>query len=195
MRYLRYTRKFTNLVSCYYMRTQGWSLFGVDEEVFFICWEGATAAQGAFVSKIHSEEEFEGRLETLTSLHLSPPVTASVLPLYASPVNAARHTHLKSERGLQLPFTSPYRMPSFVSERGGTKAVSEDTDTVDVVKDALDSLMLTNLSSQSSNFSPLRRPVLSSREKSVRLVRYCSSWTLLDATEENKTYYENQGEN
>lgn len=176
------------------MMAQGWSLFGVDEEVFFICWEGATAAQGAFVSKIHSEEEYEGGLETFTSLRLFAPVTANVLPFYASPVNAARHHHLESERGLQLPFTSPYRMPSFVIKRDGTKAVSEVTDTVDVVKDALDSLTLRNLSSHSPNFSPLRRPVLSSREKSVRLVRYCSSWTLLDDTEKNKTYYDNQGE-
>jgi hypothetical protein len=176
------------------MMAQGWSLFGVDEEVFFICWEGATAAQGAFVSKIHSEEEYESGLETLTSLRPFAPVTAYILPLYASPTNAARHRHLKSERGLQLPFTSPYRMPSFVTNRDGTKTVSEVTGTIDVVKDALDNLRQWNLPSQSPTFSRLKRPVLSSREKSVRLVRNCSSWTLLDDTEENKTYYDNQGE-
>jgi hypothetical protein len=172
--------------------------------VFFICWEGATAAQGAFVSKIHSEEENERDLETLTSLRLYPPVKANVLPLYASPTDPARPHHhmLGSKDGSvrasypQLPFTSPYVMPSFVANRDRTNVVSKIIDTVDdVVKDALDSLSQENPPSQLPNkLSRIRRQSLSHRETSVRLVRHCSSWNLLDDTDENKTYYDNQGE-
>lgn len=99
---------------------------------------------------------------------------------------------------LQLPFTSPYKMPSFLSKRRTARSLVESTsseDVEDIVKDALDSLALVNLSTEQPDQKSSRmRQSLSYRERSVRLVRHCSSWTLLDDTEENKTHYDGQGE-
>jgi len=156
------------------------------------------------VSKIHSEEEYESKVDALTTLRLFAPVISDVLPLQSSATNSATHMQggldiTKSGRRssyLQLPFTSPYKMPSFVTKGEAPGTAFEDEDDVgDIVKDALDSLAVENLSSKlPDQTSLLKRPSLSYRERSVRLVRHCSSWTLLDDTEESKTYYDAQGE-
>ena len=155
------------------------------------------------MSKVHSEEEYESKFDTLTTLRLYPPVVSTVLPLQRSATLAAnyRQPGPESKKGgrrlsnLQLPFTSPYKMPSFVTKQEGPGIIFDgDDDVKDIVKDALDSLSFENLLSEvPETISPRRRPSLSHRERSIRLVRHCSSWTLLDDTKENKTYYDSQG--
>lgn len=176
-------------------------MYGVDDEVFFICWEGATASQGSFVSKIHSEEEYESKVDALTTLRLFAPVVSDVPPLRSLTVNNATQIGpeiTKTGRRtsyLQLPFTSPYKMPSFAMKQEAPGTILENVGVEDVVKDALDSLAIADVSSEMpERASRVRRPSLSYRERSVRLVRHCSSWIWLDDTKENKTYYDSQGE-
>lgn len=148
------------------------------------------------MSRIHSEEEYESKIDSLTTLRLFAPVMSTVLPLQSSAALAGIREDERRLSNLQLPFTSPYKMPSFVTKRQTPGLVLEDSDDVeDVVRDALDSLSIENLASELTvHISPLKRQSLSYRERSVRLVRHCSSWTLLNDTEENRTYYDSQGE-
>lgn len=158
---------------------------------------------GSFVARIHSEEEYESKVDALTTLRLFAPVVSNIVPLHCSTTTHRQEgPEMKGDwrrsSNLQLPFTSPYKMPSFATRRRAPASLMESmiSDNVeDIVREALDSLTVDNLSTeQPGRISALRRPSLSYRERSVRLVRHCSSWTLLDDTEENKTHYDGQGE-
>lgn len=178
---------------------QGWSLMGVDNEVYFICWEGSTASEGAFVSKIHSEEAYESAVDALTTLRLSAPVVSSIVPFRNFNSYSAQHHRFgqgisfdgHQSSNLQLPFTSPYKMPSFVSKWG---MLPEKIGVEDIVQDALNSLATDNPTTGLGEQVPSHlRHSLSYRERSVRLVRHCSSWTLLGDTDDNKAHYDSQG--
>lgn len=155
------------------------------------------------MTKIHSEEEFESKVDALTTLRLFAPVVSVILPLSRPVKHSAGYNQFgpgikddsRRSSNLHLPFTSPYTMPSFVRKRD-LPVDDDDDDVEDIVQDALDSLANENLSSQltGQQVSPLKRQSLSYRERSVRLVRRCSSWTLLGDTEEKNSYYDSQGE-
>lgn len=143
------------------------------------------------MSKIHSEEEYESKVDALTTLRLFAPVVSSVLPFPSSTTHSDEYDDVRRTSNLHLPFTSPYKMPSFAKPSVQLPVVNDDVE--DVVQDALDSLAIESLSSElPEEPSQLRRPTLSYRERSVRLVRHCSSWTLLGDAEGRLSFYDSQ---
>ena len=74
------------------------------------------------MTKIHSEEEYESKVDALTTLRLFAPVVSTILPLQNIATSFDHDTPgVKYDGGqssnLQLPFTSPYKLPSFVTRR------------------------------------------------------------------------------
>jgi hypothetical protein len=153
---------------------QGWSLVGVDQCVYFICWEGAMASSGAHVSQVFTSGI------PLSSAGLD----SVVLPLYPFLTNESRfdssiYQETKDAVDLHLPFTSPYKMPTPLKARANF-----NSDVDHIVVNALDSI--SNLSYRetdtmaSPGSSSRRRSTLTANEKSVRLLEHCKSWTMLD---------------
>lgn len=144
---------------------------GTNQRVYFICWEGATSARGvAFVQELDA------------SPNLSSHVVANidfVLPVFPSTPTEP------STMGMQFPFSEPYDT-SRLADREEEK---EDVD--GIVSDALESISGLSYLSQSDDdrlgvpvsmlLSP-RSETLSHREKSIRLLSQCSSWTRLEHT-------------
>jgi hypothetical protein len=143
---------------------------GTNQRVYFICWEGATAAGGvAFVQELDASPNLSSYVANIDF----------VLPAFPSTPTEP------STMGMQFPLSEPYDT-SRLADREEEK---EDVD--GIVIDALESISGLSYLSQSDDdrlcvpasmpLSP-RSQTLSHREKSIRLLSQCSSWTRLEHT-------------
>ena len=153
---------------------QGWSLVGIGQCVYFICWEGAMASSGAHVSQVFTSGT------PLASAGLD----SVVLPLcpfrtYESRFVSSMYEETKDAVNLHLPFTSPYKMPTPFMERANS-----NFDVDHIVVNALDSISNLSFRDTDTMASPgspsRRRSTLTANEKSVRLLEHCKGWTMLD---------------
>jgi hypothetical protein len=145
---------------------------GTNQRVYLICWEGATASRGvSFVQELESSPA----LSSSSSVHIT-----DVLPL-------PELSHAPSIRAstILLPFSEPY------------ERLIEDYENDDIILEALESISGLTYREESlvasipTSFSP--RKSFSHREKSIRLLRQCSSWTQLENTRDNRLLLERQG--
>ena len=164
---------------------QGWCIVGVGNVVYFICWEGAVAATGPFVFELAEESN-----ECMHGL-----VSAHVLP-----VNPFASGTAMAYQDLKLPFTEPYEKPLGLRQlaeatESNVTDMSEELD--DFVIEALESISSLNyretVVNQSAPSSPRRKSTsFTSREKSERLLRQCSSWVQLEQSQQTRTRFELQ---
>jgi hypothetical protein len=161
------------------LRQQGWSILVTDLTVYFICWEGATSARG-----VNYFQELEGSpcLSSLVATNSN-----FVLPIHPTATTpSADH--------ISLPFSTPYES-AIQNDTSEVEIVAERNGHVgDIVVDALESISCLSYREQAGNAdfclsdimppSPRRRKTLSHREKGIRLLRQCSSWTQLEVTQD-----------
>jgi hypothetical protein len=177
---------------------QGWCLLGVAQRTHFICWEGATASQGAFVQELAPVET--GLLQGPARCLLS-----NILPVDPHSMQASLN-YQDFVQNLALPFTQSdadgrhSNMKRIVlSERKKASMVTDSSGIDDeVVEAAIRSISMADYNKNVLITSPTEsftRPVTnySHREKSVRLLRKCPAWTQLDDTDENRRRLGGQG--
>ena len=173
---------------------QGCSFFNIEKALFFICWDGATEGEGAYVV------ELVGHREGMNN----GPVTCTILPLEHS---CQAYSNLAGE--LYVTATADtdlsHKDPNFfaISQNGQViiEALTTDDECGDgsnIVIDALDSISSLSYRGTESLLSPSNSPKvkrsqrLSHLEKSHRLVRKCDSWAMLGDTEESRAMFESQ---
>ena len=165
---------------------QGCSLFSMKQSTYFVCWDGATEDNGAYVQELVDHDR------DLEDINLN----CMVLPLEHSnktSSNLARELYVtsddgeSSERDLKLPFTSEE-----------VKSIDEPPDVEGIVIDALDSISSLSYRGSQSLLSPISSPKvkrsqrLSYIEKSQRLVQNCDTWSTLGDTKANRAMFESQ---
>ena len=136
-----------------------------------ICWEGATATRGVtFVQELESSPSFA--LDTIIQV-------TDVLPIQeTSPASNIRASTIA------LPFSEPY------------ERMLEDYENDDIILEALESI--SGLSYREESFIAeipkvsTPRKNFSHREKSIRLLRKCSSWAQLENTRDHRAVLEKQ---
>lgn len=135
-----------------------------------ICWEGATVSTGA---------SFVQELQASPCLYSSLPANANfVLPIYPT------RSSSRNEQDVRLPFSEPY--DSFLLDGPNSNGCEEKNES-NIVIEALESISGLSYRERSgdellSSPSKRRQQSLTHREKSVRLLRQCSSWTQLENT-------------
>ncbi|CAJ1967590.1 unnamed protein product [Cylindrotheca closterium] len=160
-----------SLSSSWSVLGQGWSLLGTNENVYFICWEGATVAGG--VALVHVLD--------------ASPVLASSLPTCVDFVSQRRPYIADRAFEIKTDLMGPYE--SFETKDITNEATEKDA--IDrIVVEAMESVSGFSSRSQIEDDDEINREShglseemqLSSREKSVRLLSRCSSWTRLEHT-------------
>ncbi|KAL3939603.1 MAG: hypothetical protein SGBAC_005697 [Bacillariaceae sp.] len=146
---------------------QGWSLLGTNENVYFICWEGATVAGGvALVQVLHGSPVLTSSLPTCVDF------VSQRRPNIAEPAFATDAIRVDADESIEMKET----MEDGKEEEGIDRIVVE----------AMESVSGFSLRSQiagddDDEINP-ESHIMSSREKSVRLLSRCSSWTRLEHT-------------
>jgi hypothetical protein len=195
---------------------QGWSLVGThgsNGKTYFICWDGASDdSQGPFI--------FPFQPLTLSEHTLSFCLNSAVVPLmsyvkYAEKVvECSRHT-------VDNPSTTPARQNQnavesdefssrFAPENSISSTLKESIQLAANIEGGLDDIFVHALESISANCHQMleanAKSMVGSRrnrskclrmshyEKSNRLLRICSSWTMLDDSKENRGIASGQGE-
>ncbi|KAL3913549.1 MAG: hypothetical protein SGILL_006441, partial [Bacillariaceae sp.] len=170
---------------------QGWSLLGWNKEVFFVCWEGSTPAQGAYVQQLAT---------------LPPRVNLSLLQMakftQVLPLNChqfRKQPFLTPSTSMQmkeagnrydprismsaispLPFSTPYNSHALQSREndGGFKL---DAGVITQAMSDLSNIYAgESIAEKGTNRRQLTR--MSHQQKSERLLQHCSSWAQLQDT-------------
>lgn len=142
-------------------------MLGTDERVYFICWEGATVAGGfAFVQELDASP-------TLTA---SLPTCIDFVSL-TDALNEKASTLMGAEESLK------------VNSNNNDAAENDDgidqiiVEAMESVSDLSQCLRNNNDDNDNDRIGPRsEKQQLSNREKSVRLLSRCSSWTRLEHT-------------
>eukprot|EP00980_Cylindrotheca_fusiformis_P014025 scaffold3670_cov124-Cylindrotheca_fusiformis.AAC.1 len=148
---------------------QGWSILGTNQRVYFICWEGATAARGvAYVTELDASPNFGPKGAKVDF----------VLPLFPS-------TPVLARKNLKLPFSDPVETSKLAEvAAAGSESKDEQDDGDGFVMGALESISAMNYGAGEDGLvSPSPRSstaALTHREKSIRLLGQCSPWTQLE---------------
>lgn len=172
---------------CY--QGQGWCLVGIAKHRYFVCWEGATSGQGAYVHEFgQGSENFDNKA-----------FLAPVLPI--DPFGQPKPLEDGVPR-LMLPFAESLQGATM---DGGLQRESVSSNEFSLEGTVLDPIVLEALRSISSQTyidnivsqSPPRSPRRSTRsfshkEKSERLLRQCSSWTKLERTDNEQGQFDVQ---
>ena len=154
---------------------QGWSFMGINQCVYFICWEGAMASSESFLSPV-VEFDTPVATEKLNSL---------VLPLYPFQTKQSelKDSGIREEteeaEELHLKIPNAHELPTSLKSPAETFSTLDD-----IVVNALDSISNINFRDADSNVSFgssfRRKSALTANEKSVRLLEQCNSWNMLD---------------
>lgn len=160
---------------------QGWCLLGTANIVYFICWEGAMTGRGPFVFEL--AEEMHECIQGLVSVVL--------------PINPFARGTSMAYQDVKLPFTEPFDKPAVFRQLNEAKEsdVSDSSDDLDdIVVVALESISTLNYrETVGKELSPRRKSsYLTNQEKSVRLLRQCSSWTQLEQSNQTRSHFELQ---
>ena len=154
---------------------QGWSLMGIHQSVYFICWEGAMASSESFLSLVmeHGTPVVTGELNCL------------VLPLHPFQTKQSElsdssfYEKTKKAEELHLQITNPQELPTSLKSTVDLFSTLDD-----IVINALDSISNINFRDADSNASfgssLGRKSALTANEKSARLLEQCNSWNMLD---------------
>ena len=177
---------------------QGWSLVGSKRHIHFICWEGSTLLQGAYVQKLNSIPD------SMKNYHCH---TTCILPLTATQdfsLESSSHYHSNSlgNAGASLTNNSDQRY-QFLDK---TQLFSPAMDNLPSI-DQFESFFSQNVSSDgqfgADNRSPQgifgtisdfsKNTTLSGRQKSEYLLQKCASWSQLEDTLSDRIILERQG--
>ena len=195
---------------------QGWSMFGNNRRTYFICWEGSTLLQGAYVKELDRSPNLPpSRYSACTTHVLSLCSTGAMLSTESiqhrsselmSDVVIQPGTIIREGREQQQVFVDPRKSSSAIVqlpvikelERSSLmKNINEEGD--DDEYDVLSSTKAfgersrgtyssgTRSSTSSSSFSYLRR------RNSDLLLQQCSSWTQLEDNTDDRVVLERQG--
>lgn len=181
------------------MDFQGWSLVCLADRFYFVCWDGSTLSDGAFVTDL-----FDDTGDTLQ-------FSSDVLPIDPFERIVSKHQDSMYEKvdimeqsvvDLNLPFSSPIEMAASNPLQNALSNIMEDEETQDSAKiddlviEAMDSISSLSYRESTSLLSPgkeQKRDILSHHERSDRLLQHVESWATLDDTAENKALFEKRG--
>jgi len=179
--------------NCWSQIFQGCSLLRINRYSYFICWDGATASEGAYVEELcHSDHmpSHNIRCVLLSSENMTKK-PFSVLDEEEFSVSDKAESSIRLQN---LPLTEPQTIANATDSN-----LSYPTFEVEqIVVDALDSISSLDYLGEESLFSAKEKPKLkrterlSYAEKSARLVHGCESWATLDDNKENRAMFESQ---
>jgi len=178
---------------------QGWSLLGTKRHIYFICWEGSTLLQGAYVKEFNNSIDrtaprnvFATHLLLLSSTR-EVPVEKTLSPYHSSDTVADMgvnilgraseqdqvfdNPQLFSSAIVQLPLIDEFH-PSLLSK---TEEGEQFDGSFASVKGSIGNIMNSSRSSISSR-----------RHYSEYLLQQCSSWTQLEDTLDDRIMLERQ---
>jgi hypothetical protein len=164
---------------------QGWCAIGSGRKSYMICYEGSNSERGAFVQEMRVTGE-----ETMNFANC---VESSILGL-----NPYTIPHVLVDRhDVSSLFSQPVASRVGVADNHKVEAAELFEDIDDIVLDAMESISTLNFrGSFGSNTPPgsrRNRPSsFSTREKSQRLLRHCSSWTKLEQSSFSHSLFEYQ---
>lgn len=173
---------------------QGCSFFNIERALFFICWDGATEGEGAYVVEL---VDHQGDMN-------NGPVTCTILALEQSNQaysNLADELYVTATADTEVSLKEPNLFVITQTEEGNFETSTSDDERGDgsnIVIDALDSISSLSYRGTESMLSPSNSPKvkrsqrLSHLEKSHRLVQKCDSWAMLGDTEESRATFESQ---
>ena len=142
--------------------------------MYFICWEGATATKGAFVKELQPLVEGSAAEEGITHGLVTGLLPINPYQLEETIGHYSAGKHLLEN--FSLPFTGDSR------DELSAKAELESEN--NLIAEAIQSI---------SKPSFEENQHISHREKSIRLLQSCPTWTQLDATKQNRARLELQG--
>ena len=168
---------------------QGWCIVGVSGHRYFVCWDGSTSTRGSFVY------EFDHDMDGLTT-----GLAASVLPIRTR----GEFVPDAGTPGWQIPFSGDPRHSSttralFVKDSSAGSLLSKEATSSpdDIIDQALRSISSQRYRETVLRSSPPQSPrrnttSYSHREKSIRLLKHCSSWTQLEKSNASHQFFELQ---
>ncbi len=168
---------------------QGWSLIGSKERINFVCWEGSTLLQGAYVEALNHSSELISlqALQSTQILPLSSTREASLETTSSDPYPKTIESPQQNRSSVisNLPFIDEFQPPlSPIPTRDRTRS-----------DEIFSSPIPTRRRTRSDEiFSPKSKTtVFSRRENYEYLLQQCSSWTQLEDTLSNRIVLERQG--
>ena len=195
---------------------QGWSLFGNNRRTYFICWEGSTLLQGAYVKELDRFPNLPPSRYSACTTHVMPLCSTGVM--LSTESAQYRSSELMSDVGIQpgtIIHEGREQQQVFVDPRKSSSAIvqlpvikdlersslmkSINEESCDDEYDVLSSAKAfgegsretyssgTRSSTSSSSFSCLRR------RNSDLLLQQCSSWTQLEDNMDDRVVLERQG--
>ncbi|MGK3741673.1 MAG: hypothetical protein ACI90V_008527, partial [Bacillariaceae sp.] len=195
---------------------QGWSLFGNNRRTYFICWEGSTLLQGAYVKELERSPNLPPSRYSACTTHVLPLCSTGVM--LSTESSQYRSSQLMSDVGIQpgtIMHEGREQQQVFVDPRQSSSAIVQ----LPVIKELERFSLMKNINEEggddeygvlssakafgernsgtylsgtrsstiSSSFSCLRR------RNSERLLQQCSSWTQLEDNMDDRAVLERQG--
>jgi hypothetical protein len=193
---------------------QGWSLVGRDQDIFFVCWEGATSGQGSYVRKL----ALPSLPTSVSSSRASPSHFSMVTPIRHRwwslkdttsyhrknrstdiPEYALSYDPRRSKSAMiPLPFSTPNATQVLFKDNLRTGNVDLDV-VLQAMKDlsapyALDNNKNNNDDDDNLSIGSNRAMGYSHHHlRGERLLQHCSSWTQLQDTLDDRVILERQG--
>ena len=180
---------------------QGWSLVGYNGHFYFICWEGSTLLQGAFVQELYNSPDATP-LEPLHITHILPISTARDVSL-DSTSSSHHYPKMGVDNDLDTIGRSNERDGVFENPQRFSSAVA-NLPLIDEFQQSMSPLPNKDRILDDDCFSPKgisgvisdssKSTSFSRREYSEYLLQQCSSWTQLEDTLNDRIVLERQGE-
>lgn len=174
---------------------QGCSLLRVQGHSFFICWDGATESEGAYVEALRYSDHLATCNLHCDLLPFDNIIKGPIPGLNEAETHDAVNKAEPSMRLLNLSFAGAQKNTKLESDRNFNHSTIE---VEQIIVDALDSISSLDYLGEETFYSKKekikmkRTERLSHVEKSSRLVRDCESWSNLDDTKENRALFEQQ---
>jgi len=182
----------TDVTSLWAEQGQGWSLVGSNRHIYFVCWEGSTLLQGAYVREL-SHLPYSTSLESLRTTHILPlsktrkniKLETTSLHHHSGMVADERASPIESITDRDQFFKNPQRFSSAIASSPLTDKLHPPL-----------SPNFEMISSRGASYAladSSKSLISSRRQYSEYLLQQCSSWTQLEDTSSDRIMLSRQG--